>query len=88
MGVLRFDSSRPRRQRPRHPHLRGGPTFGLLVILVATMLFWQSKPASAAPVLGGQLFSTGNDVQVQVMPASAGFTSELWLFEPLASPAD
>ena len=52
---------------------------------MATTLFWQSKPVSAAPVLGGQLFATGNDVQVQVMPASAGFTSELWLFEPIGS---
>ena len=39
-------------------------------------------PALAAPELGGQLFSTGQPVEVQVLPASAGFTSELWLFEP------
>ena len=37
---------------------------------------------SDAAVLGGQLFSTGQPVEVQVLPASAGFTSELWLFEP------
>lgn len=41
-------------------------------------------PATSAdaPDLGGQLFSTGSRVEVQVQPASAGFTSELWLFEP------
>lgn len=39
-------------------------------------------PATAAPELGGQLFATGARVEVQVLPASAGFTSELWLFEP------
>ena len=84
--VRRFDSSRTRRRRRGDSRRRpGGSTLGLLVVLVATLLFWQSKPASAAPVLGGELFATGNDVQVQVMPASAGFTSELWLFEPLAS---
>ena len=36
----------------------------------------------ASPELGGQLFSSGSRVEVQVLPASAGFTSELWLFEP------
>jgi len=41
-----------------------------------------AAPAPAAPELGGQLFSTGQPVEVQVEPASAGFTSELWLFEP------
>ena len=39
-------------------------------------------PALSAPELGGQLFSSGQPVEVQVLPASAGFTSELWLFEP------
>ncbi len=42
-------------------------------------------PVRAAPVLGGQLFATGGSVEVQVLPASAGYTSELWLFEPEAS---
>ena len=41
-----------------------------------------SEPATAAPELGGQLFSSGSRVEVQVLPASAGLTSELWLFEP------
>ena len=84
--VRRFDSSRTRRRRRADSRRRpGGSTLGLLVVLVATLLFWQSKPASAAPVLGGQLFATGLPVEVEVLPASAGFTSELWLFEPVAS---
>lgn len=33
-------------------------------------------------MMGGQLFSTGGPVEVQVLSASAGLTSELWLFEP------
>ncbi len=42
------------------------------------------RPVAAAdpPVLGGQLFATGQPVEVEVLPASAGYTSELWLFEP------
>lgn len=35
---------------------------------------------SAVPVIGGQLFWTGGDVTITVLPASAGFTSELKLF--------
>lgn len=35
-----------------------------------------------AATIGGQLFSTGGDVTVEVLPASAGFTSELHLFSP------
>ena len=82
----RFDSSRSRHhRRPGIHRPRPGRIVALLAVLMATTLFWQSKPVSAAPVLGGQLFATGNDVQVQVMPASAGFTSELWLFEPIGS---
>src|SRR3954451_7240614 len=36
-------------------------------------------PASAATEIGGQLFSTGGTVDVTVRPATAGFTSELFL---------
>jgi RHS repeat-associated protein/uncharacterized repeat protein (TIGR01451 family) len=39
---------------------------------------------TAVTGLGGQIFSTGGPVEVQVLPASAGITSELWLFEPIA----
>ena len=33
--------------------------------------------------IGGQLFATGDPVEVEVLPSNAGFTSELRLFEPL-----
>lgn len=33
-------------------------------------------------VLGGRIFSGGGSVEVEVLPAEAGLTSELWLFEP------
>jgi hypothetical protein len=36
--------------------------------------------ASAAPVLGAQLFWAGGDITVTVVPATAGFVSELKLF--------
>ena len=36
--------------------------------------------ASAAPVLGAQLFWSGGDITVTVQPATAGFVSELKLF--------
>lgn len=40
--------------------------------------------ANAAPVIGAQLFWSGGDVTITVLPATAGFTSELTLFS--ASP--
>jgi hypothetical protein len=40
------------------------------------------RPAVAAPEVGGQLFSSGGGVEVEVLEAEAGLTSELWLFEP------
>jgi hypothetical protein len=38
--------------------------------------------AVAAPEVGGQLFSSGGGLEVEVLEAGAGLTSELWLFEP------
>jgi hypothetical protein len=35
---------------------------------------------SAAPLLGGQLFWSGGDVKITVLPATAGYTSQLKLF--------
>lgn len=32
--------------------------------------------------LGGKIFATGGPVEVEVLPASAGITSELWLLDP------
>ncbi len=34
------------------------------------------------PQIGGQLYATGGDILVEVLPATAGYTSELWLFSP------
>ncbi len=58
---------------------------GLSLLLTATLLFAAPPhPATAqtGPVLGGQLYSSGGLVEVEVRPASAGLTSELWLLEP------
>lgn len=41
-----------------------------------------AMPAVAAPIIGAQLFATGGNVTITVEPATAGFTSELWLYEP------
>ena len=40
------------------------------------------QEAAAEPILGGQLYSTGGSIQIEVLPATAGLTSELFLFEP------
>lgn len=50
-------------------------------IIAFASIFPFASNASAV-VLGGQLFSTGGDVTVEVLPASAGYTSELHLFSP------
>lgn len=55
----------------------------VLMVMTSVCTFLGANPLAASePVLGGQLFSTGKDVQVKVLPATAGFTSELWLFSP------
>lgn len=63
---------------------RGRWIAALAAVLVAGLL-----PAGAAvaeddpaPVLGGMLYSTGGEVTVEVLAASAGLTSQLWLLEP------
>jgi hypothetical protein len=59
---------------------------GVALALVAGMV--QGTPASAEetddppPALGGQLYSTGTPVTVEVLSASAGLTSTLFLLEP------
>lgn len=50
--------------------------------VLAFTLLALPQQAGAVMVLGEQLFSTGGDVEVEVLPASAGFTSELHLFSP------
>lgn len=41
-----------------------------------------SEPTDPPPALGGQLYSTGAPVTIEVMNASAGLTSTLFLLEP------
>lgn len=53
----------------------------LVVCLVGLLLV--GFPASA-DMLGGQLFATGGEVTVEILPSTAGFTSELWLHESTA----
>ncbi len=55
-----------------------------LVASAGVPLALERDPAFAQtpPVLGGQLFSTGAPVEVEVLPASAALTSQLWLLEP------
>ena len=67
----------------RHFH---GPIVAALALIMLSGVLPGVRPtgvlAADPPVLGGQLYSTGQPVEVEVLPASAGFTSELWLFEP------
>jgi hypothetical protein len=51
-------------------------TVGALV-LVAVF----ARSASAAPVVGAQLFYTGGDVTVTSLPATSGFVSELGIYD-------
>lgn len=59
----------------------------VIVALLASLVSLTS-PAGAqdqpdpAPVLGGQLYSTGGVVELEVLSATAGLTSTLFLFEP------
>ena len=49
---------------------------GLLLFVVS------ARPASAAPIIGQQLFATGGEVVVQFLGHTAAFTNELYLFDP------
>jgi hypothetical protein len=53
----------------------------LFVGLLALALALGAERAAAVPVNGGQLFYIGGDVTVTSMPASAGFTSVLRLYD-------
>lgn len=48
--------------------------------VLAMSLLASTAEVSAAPVLGGQLFWSGGDVTITVLPATAGYTSQLKLF--------
>ena len=54
----------------------------VLVAVLASLLLTTPGTSSAVPSLEAMLFATGGDVEVEVLPASAGFTSELHLFSP------
>ena len=53
-------------------------------LLVATLpsTAQAAEPTDPEPLLGGQLYSTGSAVTVEVLPASAGLTSTLFLLDP------
>ena len=89
--TLVASSSRPAQGRlaPTGPaaastgrHVRRWGTAGLAAALTGAGLLGLAGPASALPVLGGQLFGTGGPVTVEVLPAEAGYTSELRLCQP------
>jgi hypothetical protein len=53
-----------------------------LVACIGLVLFAVgARPASAAPVLGQQLFATGGDVTATFLGHTAGFTNDLYLFD-------
>lgn len=55
----------------------------LFFTLVASVAaFGIQTSASAAPILGGQLFALGGEVEVRVLPSSSGFSNEISLYEP------
>ncbi|HEX2054492.1 MAG TPA: tandem-95 repeat protein [Actinomycetota bacterium] len=60
-------------------------------LLIAASLLGAAQPVIAVPefgTVGGQLFGTGGEVTVQVMPATAGLVSELHLCSPGSGVAD
>ena len=54
---------------------------GLSVAVLTLGMAGVMSQASAAPVLGATLIYGGGSVSVEVMPASAGYTSELGLYD-------
>lgn len=52
-----------------------------LLGLFAVLSIGAGSVASAAPILGGQLYYGGGTVVVETLPVSSGYTSELWLFD-------
>ncbi|MBI5789241.1 MAG: PEP-CTERM sorting domain-containing protein [Candidatus Schekmanbacteria bacterium] len=56
----------------------------IFVYLLAalTISLFAISSSFAAPVIGGQVYSLGGEIVVEVLPASAGYTSELHLYSP------
>jgi hypothetical protein len=53
------------------------------VVIALTVLVFvaaSGRAASAAPIVGAQLFYTGGDITVTSLPATSGFVSELGLY--------
>jgi hypothetical protein len=53
---------------------------GLLSSLVLSSATLFSSMASAAPIIGEELFYTGGDISVEILEAAADYTSELGLY--------
>lgn len=58
------------------------PTSGGDLVHWDAELLEPPPPTDPAPIVGGQLYSTGQPVSVEVLGASASITSDLWLLEP------
>lgn len=54
-----------------------------LTSLIVISLILLSSPALSAPILGGQLYSLGGTVEVELLVSDAAWESDLWLYEPL-----
>lgn len=62
--------------------MRGGVWFKSVVIGgVAAFAALSGPSASAAPILGGQLYYAGGDVTVTSLPVSSGYLSQLGLYD-------
>lgn len=66
-------------------HLRGRRLAAAVLGVVAALALLAPRGPSAEaqavpPGLGGQLYATGGPITLTVLPHSAGYTSELWLF--------
>lgn len=57
-------------------------TLKVAAVLLAGIVAAVGSPRPALAALGDMLFATGGDVEVEILPAEAGFTSELHLFSP------
>jgi hypothetical protein len=63
----------------RRPSLCWRVHAALIAVAAALVL---ATPAEAQGVIGGQLLATGGTVDIVVQPATAGFTSQLFLLHP------
>lgn len=52
------------------------------LVLISGILLFSLVPKDAHALLGGQIYSSGGEITIEVLPATANFTSELYLFLP------